>query len=373
MQRKITRPESPKAGIPPMSLDPALRSRIESLLQSNRVVLFMKGQPSMPQCGFSAKAVGALSTLGVDYAHVNVLADQDIREGIKAYGDWPTIPQLYIDGELVGGSDIIEQMSNSGELRFAARRGRAGPHAAEDHHHPGRRRNVVATRPPMPARAARCALSINAQFQPNFQLAQFDANAIAAESNGVRIQFDLASARRAEGITIDWVDDIRGKGLAIDNPNAPKPVQTLSPAEADVRVAAGEVLLVDVRPAEERAIAAVKLPFKTFDGNGRAELEALPKDTAIAFLCRSGGRSQQAAEEFRALGFSNVYNVVGGTNAWADEMDSGVGEVLRSEPLPSGRGVGVRVRSIRCWRSRRTLIRATGTFSRREKGKAAIR
>ena len=99
-----------------MSLDPALRSRIESLLQSNRVVLFMKGQPTMPQCGFSAKAVGALQDLGVDFAHVNVLADQEIREGIKVYGDWPTIPQLYIDGELVGGSDIIEQMTNSGEL-----------------------------------------------------------------------------------------------------------------------------------------------------------------------------------------------------------------------------------------------------------------
>lgn len=304
-----------------MSLDPALRSRIESLLQSNRVVLFMKGQPSMPQCGFSAKAVGALSALDIDYAHVNVLADQDIREGIKAYGEWPTIPQLYIDGELVGGSDIIEQMSNSGEL--ASLLGVAAP----DRTPPSI--TVTPAAAEMLANAAAdagpggaLALSINAQFQPNFQLAQFDANAIAAESNGVRIQFDLASARRADGIVIDWVDDIRGKGLAIDNPNAPKPVQTLSPAEADVRVAAGEVLLVDVRPAEERAVAAVKLPFKTFDGNGRAELEALPKDTAIAFLCRSGGRSQQAAEEFRALGFSNVFNVVGGTNAWADEMDS---------------------------------------------------
>ena len=306
-----------------MSLDPALRSRIESLLQSNRVVLFMKGQPTMPQCGFSAKAVGALGALGVDYAHVNVLADQDIREGIKAYGDWPTIPQLYIDGELVGGSDIIEQMSNSGEL--ASLLGVAAPDRTPP------KITVTTAAAEMLANAAADAgpgsalsLSINAQFQPNFQLAQFDANAIAAESSGIRIQFDLASARRAEGITIDWVDDIRGKGLAIDNPNAPKPVRTLSPAEADVRVAAGEVLLVDVRPAEERAIASVKLPFKTFDGNGRAELEALPKDTAIAFLCRSGGRSQQAAEEFRALGFKDVYNIVGGTNAWAEEAGSGL-------------------------------------------------
>ncbi len=303
-----------------MSLDPALRARIESLLQSNRVVLFMKGQPNMPQCGFSAKAVGALGTLGVDYAHVNVLADQEIREGIKAYGDWPTIPQLYIDGELVGGSDIIEQMTNSGEL--ASLLGLDAPDrtppaititpaAAE------MLKNAVADAGP----GATLALSINAQFQPNFQLAQFDANAIAAESNGVRVQFDLGSARRADGITIDWVDDIRGKGLAIDNPNAPKPVQALSPMEADTQVRAGEVLLVDVRPADERAIASVAVPFKTFDGNGRADLEALPKDTALAFLCRSGGRSQQAAEEFRARGFTRVYNVTGGINAWADEVD----------------------------------------------------
>ena len=303
-----------------MSLDPALRARIESLLQSNRVVLFMKGQPNMPQCGFSAKAVGALGALGVDYAHVNVLADQEIREGIKAYGDWPTIPQLYVDGELVGGSDIIEQMTNSGEL--ASLLGLDAPDrtppaititpaAAE------MLKNAVADAGP----GAALALSINAQFQPNFQLAQFDANAIAAESSGVRVQFDLGSARRADGITIDWVDDIRGKGLAIDNPNAPKPVQALSPMDADAKVRAGEVLLVDVRPADERAMAAVAVPFKTFDGNGRADLENLPKDTALAFLCRSGGRSQQAAEEFRARGFTRVYNVTGGINAWADEVD----------------------------------------------------
>src|SRR4051812_23626030 len=102
-----------------MNLEPALRQRIDDLLAAHRVVLFMKGEPRAPQCGFSAKAIGVLDGLGVEYAHVDVLADPDIREGIKAYGDWPTIPQLYIGGELVGGSDIIVQMANSGELNSA--------------------------------------------------------------------------------------------------------------------------------------------------------------------------------------------------------------------------------------------------------------
>src|SRR5690606_40481663 len=102
-----------------MSLDPALHSRIQSLLDDNKVVLFMKGEPGAPQCGFSAKAVGALGSTGVAYQHVDVLSDPEIREGIKAFGQWPTIPQLYIGGELVGGSDIIEQMADSGELHAA--------------------------------------------------------------------------------------------------------------------------------------------------------------------------------------------------------------------------------------------------------------
>lgn len=305
-----------------MSLDPALRSRIESLLQANRVVLFMKGQPGMPQCGFSAKATGVLEDLGVEYAHVNVLADQEIREGIKVFGNWPTIPQLYIDGELVGGSDIIEQLAASGELSQLL--GLPAP----DRTPPQVTVTAAAAEKLAGALAdagnAALSLSIDARFQPRFQIAPRNDNAIAVETAGLRIQFDPASARRANGITIDWVDDFRGQGLAIDNPNAPKPVQAITPSEADRQVRAGELLLVDVRPADERAIAAVAVAHRTFDGSGRADLEALPKDTRIAFLCHRGGRSGQAAEEFRGLGFGNVFNVEGGIDRWSDEVDGGV-------------------------------------------------
>lgn len=305
-----------------MSLDPALRSRIESILNANRVVLFMKGQPSMPQCGFSAKAVGALQDLGVEFDHVNVLADAEIREGIKAYGEWPTIPQLYIDGELIGGSDIILQMAGSGELSSVlglAAPDRTPPRITVTPAAVEMLRGALADSP-----GAALQLGIDARFQPNFQLAPHDDNAIAAESNGLRVQFDLASARRAEGITIDWVDDIRGKGLAIDNPNASKAVQELSVRDADDQLRAGSITVVDVRPADERAIAAINAPFETFDGDNRARLEALPKDTALAFLCHHGGRSAQAAEQFRALGFTKVSNITGGIDAWSNEVDNGV-------------------------------------------------
>lgn len=305
-----------------MSLDPALRSRIESILAADRVVLFMKGQPTMPQCGFSAKAAGALHDLGVEFGHVNVLADQEIREGIKLYGDWPTIPQLYVDGELVGGSDIIVQMANSGELSTllgVAAPDRTPPAITITPAAVEKLQGALADAP-----GAALQLGIDASFQPNFQLAPFDANAIAAESNGLRVQFDVSSARRAEGITIDWVDDIRGQGLAINNPNAPKAVQELDVRSAEEQLRAGTLILVDVRPAEERAIAAINAPFETFDGDNRARLEALPKDTALAFMCHRGGRSLQAAEQFRALGFGNVSNVTGGIDAWSENVDNAV-------------------------------------------------
>ena len=91
--------------------------KIESLLGQKRVVLFMKGSPDFPQCGFSARAVAILRELGTDFASCDVLANEDIRSGIKEYGNWPTIPQLYIDKKLVGGSDIMMEMFEAGELQ----------------------------------------------------------------------------------------------------------------------------------------------------------------------------------------------------------------------------------------------------------------
>jgi monothiol glutaredoxin len=91
--------------------------RIAEIVGTNDVVLFMKGTPLFPQCGFSSKAIAILDHLGVEYASVDVLQDMEIRQGIKSFSDWPTIPQLYVKGEFVGGSDIMMEMYQAGELQ----------------------------------------------------------------------------------------------------------------------------------------------------------------------------------------------------------------------------------------------------------------
>ena len=93
-----------------------VQARIQGLVDANPVLLFMKGSPLFPQCGFSSRAIAILTHLGVDFESVDVLQDQGVRQGIKAFSDWPTIPQLYVKGEFVGGSDIMMEMYESGEL-----------------------------------------------------------------------------------------------------------------------------------------------------------------------------------------------------------------------------------------------------------------
>jgi monothiol glutaredoxin len=92
------------------------KTQIDETVKANQVVLFMKGTKSMPQCGFSSRVAGVLNYMDIEFSDINVLADEDIRQGIKDYSDWPTIPQLYVNGEFVGGCDIITEMTLSGEL-----------------------------------------------------------------------------------------------------------------------------------------------------------------------------------------------------------------------------------------------------------------
>lgn len=304
-----------------MALTDTTRQRIDDLLSRHRVVLFMKGTRDAPRCGFSATATGILNDLIDSYVTVDVLADEEIRQGIKDYGNWPTIPQLYVDRELIGGSDIIGGMYNSGELHDllgVARPDRSAPVIEISAAAAEAIRNGMADDP-----GTSLHLNIDGRWQAQFMLKPAQGHEIRSESQGIVILMDLATAQRAQGMRVDWVDDARGSGLTIVLPLAPVGVRPLSVEELAARLRQGDIRVLDVRSDQERRIA----PFaaaRALDAQAMEEIGTLPKDTALAFLCHHGNSSRQAAEHFRGLGFTQVYNVEGGIDAWSQRVDNSV-------------------------------------------------
>lgn len=301
-----------------MSLSEPTRQRIESIINQDRVVLFMKGNPKSPMCGFSAKTTGLLDGLLESYTTFDVLQDPEIREGIKVFSDWPTIPQLYIDQELVGGCDIVTAMFNNGELHEllgVAKPDRTPPEITITDAAAGKIREAMQGHDD-----AALHFQVDANWQSQFNLAPGQGHEISAESNGIRVLFDVASAGRARGAVIDWVSSLQGEGLTISLPSAPAPIHQMNVQELKQKLESDEVILVDVRTDDERAIASIA-GARAMDADLMNELEAMPKDSPIAFVCHTGKRSQVAAEHFRKLGFDRISNVAGGIDAWSKEID----------------------------------------------------
>jgi monothiol glutaredoxin len=200
-----------------MSLSPELRGRLTSLVESDPVVLFMKGNRVAPQCGFSAATVEILDRLLAEYGTVDVLSDPDVREGIKEFSDWPTIPQLYVRGEFVGGSDIVREMYAKGELHDALGLSRpkpivpkiAVPERAAD-----ALRGAVERSP-----EASLHLVIDARFQCRIGIGPRQAAEVVVESSGLTFLLDAETAARSDGITIDVADSPQGLALSVTHPN----------------------------------------------------------------------------------------------------------------------------------------------------------
>lgn len=304
-----------------MSNAQPVRERIQALLAEHRIVLFMKGTRAAPSCGFSAAVVGTLDDLLDDYVTVDVLADDAIRQGIKDYGNWPTIPQLYVDGELIGGNDIVQGMAASGELQGllgVAAPDRTPPEISISDEAAERIRQALGD-----ADGMGLFLAIDARFQPQFQLREIQGNEIRTQANGIDVMFDPASAKRARGARIGWTETAQGEGLSIDLPAAPPRVHALDVHQLKKLLDEGKVTVIDVRPAGERDIA----PFaraEVLDADSHARLGQLPKDTPLAFLCHHGNSSRRAAEHFREQVFRAVHNVEGGIDAWSREIDPSI-------------------------------------------------
>ena len=204
-----------------MSLDEATRQRIGDLTRQNEVLLFMKGNRQAPQCGFSATVVRILDGYLPDYPTVDVLSDSAIREGIKAYSSWPTIPQLYVKGEFVGGCDILQELATSGELfetlgverpalctpkiQISSETAAALREAAERHAGPDQSLH----------------LSIDACLRGSLNMAPTSDGEIEVDAGGLALRLDPLSASRAEGVTIELVETSGGQGFRITHPRAP--------------------------------------------------------------------------------------------------------------------------------------------------------
>src|SRR5262245_4748376 len=223
-----------------MSLDPQLKQKIDQLVAQDPVVLFMKGTRSFPQCGFSASVVNILNTLIPKYATVNVLTDPDIRGGMKEYSDWPTFPQLFIRGEFVGGADIVRQMFEAGDLEkklgdlvapakpvslsVSARAAQELSAALKD----GSPGDVI-------------HLTISPSWDHQLDLAAKQPSHVTLETNGVTVQLDRASAQRANGVSIDFVEDASGAGFKIENPNRPPMVREIPAKDLKALLDSGKV------------------------------------------------------------------------------------------------------------------------------------
>jgi len=306
-----------------MTLDPATRKKIETLVASDSVVLFMKGSRSFPQCGFSASVVNILNTLVPKYTTVNILSDADIRTGMKEFSDWPTFPQLFVKGEFVGGADIVRQMHESGDLEK-----KLGD-------------LVAAAKPPAVTVSSRAAaelaaalkdgspgdvihLTITPVWEHNLDIGPREASHVTVQSAGITVQLDRESAGRAGGVTIDYIEAADGAGFKIDNPNRPATVREVAPKELKALLDSGKIEhFYDVRTEKERGVAKIA-GAKHLDDATMAAIESLAKDTPIAFHCHHGGRSRGAAEHFLKLGFKNVYNMAGGIEAWSRDVDPSV-------------------------------------------------
>ncbi len=295
------------------------RERIQRLVESDPVVLFMKGTRAAPQCGFSATVVELLDQHLATYVTVDVLADPAIRDGVKEFANWPTIPQLFIRGEFVGGCDIVREMDNRGELATTLRElatTLATPRIAVTDAAATVFRTAVADCGP----GEFLRLGIDRGFAHDLGIGPRTAADIEVEANGITLLLDRSSARRADGVTIDYVEAPHS-GFKIDNPNAPPSVQLLTAREAKAMLD-GEpaAKLLDVRTPEERELAKIAGSIHLGGGN-IDDMLALAADTPLVFVCHHGQRSRQAAMHFLERGFRRVYNLQGGIDAWSRDVD----------------------------------------------------
>ncbi|MDE0884273.1 MAG: Grx4 family monothiol glutaredoxin [Myxococcota bacterium] len=302
------------------SLEDPIREKLDQLVQSHSVLLFMKGNRQAPQCGFSARVISILDNYLDDYATVDVLSDGEVREGIKLYSSWPTIPQLYVNGEFIGGCDIITEMADGGELFGTFGVERTPSIVPEIHIGDDTAEALLQASAQNGGPDQYLHLSVSKDWQTSLSVAARSAMDVEVQSNGVTLMVDPFSTDRANGITIELVETAEGRGFKVDNPNAPT-LGEMSVQELKTLLESGDDFeFIDVRTPSEFETARIDGAV-LFDETEYARLSALPKQTKIVFICHHGPRGVNAGQQFTDQGFTNLHNVTGGIDAWSLTVD----------------------------------------------------
>jgi monothiol glutaredoxin len=301
-------------------LSDTVKAQLEDLIKKHKVVLFMKGNKHFPQCGFSAQVVQILKEVGTGFETVNVLQDPTIRDGIKEYSSWPTIPQLYVAGEFVGGCDIVKEMYASGDLQKKL--------GIEE-------QPVVLPKVTLDAGAVKAIkeadegngdvlrLEVGPQFQYDLYFGPKKPGDVELVVNGITMCFDRASAKKADGMSVSWVETPDGGAFKIENPNEPARVKSLSAPDLKKWMDEGKSFeLIDVRTDGEREAATIQRARVLESSDA---LSSLDKDkTVLVFMCHHGMRSRNVAEQMLRQGWKQVYNLDGGIDAWSQKVDPSV-------------------------------------------------
>ena len=295
------------------------QEKIDNLINENNILLFMKGDKFAPQCGFSAKVIEILNHYCSMYKTVNVLEDNNIREGIKEYSKWPTIPQLYVNKEFIGGCDILTEMHQSGDLldifnikikssdNIKLEISKSAKSAFGKIISESNEGNTV-------------RLSVDSKNNTNLSFEDKKDKDIQFEYDNFKLIIDPLSSSRITNLKIDFIEDKNSSGFSIINLDQDN-IEQIDAAKLKSMIENKEKFeLIDVRTTQEyneNNISCARL-LENIEDNF---FDKLNKNTKLIFQCRSGKRSQNMALKFKEKGFKNIANLKGGILAW-DEFNN---------------------------------------------------
>ena len=293
----------------------SMREEIEHTLMRHDVVVFMKGTRETPECSASAFMVDLLNGYLYDYKTIDVLASPGIVDAVGEYSNDSTIPQLYVNRKLVGGCDIVLELSEAGKLgRVLGAESSVQPPAPEITVEP---EAVAALRDFAEGAPIVVRMKIDTDFNATLDFGEARDNDVVVESGEVKVVLDRGSASRAKGITIRFVDDDEGGAFRIDNRARPVRVKSIELGQLKQWMHEGATFeLFDARTNEER-VEGMLPGAHAFDDGAAEYLANTEKETPLVVYCTDGERSSRAARHLMRIGFKNVYELAGGLARWA--------------------------------------------------------